>query len=173
MNMESAELNKEFDIFKMIKGETLKEVIDRYCRLIVQMRKHDIKKTDEEQIDKLADALPEKEWSTYVMKLKNSPGWMHYKLSSFIDKIEEHEDELRKKSGRVCPAIDVDNYRADNVKLFNKIESLTLENKKLKENEKNFENKIKNLENEKLQIVVDFQKEIKMFKNEKKCFLKN
>jgi len=54
-------IKKEFDIFTMIKGESMKQMIDRYCHLMVQMRRHGIVKTNEEQIERLADALPEGE----------------------------------------------------------------------------------------------------------------
>ena len=89
-------IKKEFEIFTMIKGETMKQMIDRYCHLMVQMRRHDIKRSTEEQIEKLADALPKGEWTTYLTILKNSPSWRHFKLSSFIDKLEGHEMELMK-----------------------------------------------------------------------------
>ncbi|KAJ0477395.1 putative transcription factor interactor and regulator CCHC(Zn) family [Helianthus annuus] len=66
-------IKKEFDIFTRIKGETTKQLIERYCHLVVEMKRLDITKTNEEWIDKLCDALP-----------------------SFIEKIEAHELELLK-----------------------------------------------------------------------------
>ena len=38
---------KEFENFTMIKGETLKQVINRYCCLMVEMRKHKIEESTE------------------------------------------------------------------------------------------------------------------------------
>ncbi|KAJ0825881.1 putative transcription factor interactor and regulator CCHC(Zn) family [Helianthus annuus] len=92
----TALLKKEFDIFAGIKGESTKQLIERYCHLVLEMRRLDIEKTNEEWIDKLCDALPYEEWGTYVMMLKNSSDFVNYSLSEFIEKIEAHELELVK-----------------------------------------------------------------------------
>ena len=87
---------KEFDIFTMLKNETIQQMIERFCHLKVQMRRHGLEKTEQEYIDKLADALPEGEWTTCLMVLKHSDKWEFLKLSTFIDKLEGHEMELIK-----------------------------------------------------------------------------
>ena len=51
-------LNKEFDIFTMIRGETFAQLIERFCHLVNNMKRLGIQKQDYEYIDKLADALP-------------------------------------------------------------------------------------------------------------------
>ncbi|KAJ0826868.1 putative transcription factor interactor and regulator CCHC(Zn) family [Helianthus annuus] len=89
-------IKKEFDIFTGIKGESTKQLIERYCHLVVEMRRLNIEKTNEEWIDKLCDALPYEEWGTYLMMLKNSSDFVNYSLSVFIEKIEAHELELVK-----------------------------------------------------------------------------
>ncbi|KAJ0521003.1 hypothetical protein HanIR_Chr10g0465811 [Helianthus annuus] len=89
-------IKKEFDIFAGIKGESTKQLIERYCHLVVEMRRLNIEKTNEEWIDKLCDALPYEEWGTYLMMLKNSSDFVNYSLSVFIEKIEAHELELVK-----------------------------------------------------------------------------
>ncbi|XP_035834205.1 uncharacterized protein LOC118482698 [Helianthus annuus] len=58
-------IKKEFDIFTGIKGESTKQLIERYCHLVVEMRRLKIEKTNEEWIDKLCDALPYEEWGTW------------------------------------------------------------------------------------------------------------
>ena len=88
-------LNK-FNNFTGIKGESTKQLIERYCHLVVEMRRLKIEKTNEEWIDKLCDALPYDEWGTYLMMLKNSSDFVNYNLSVFIEKIEAHELELLK-----------------------------------------------------------------------------
>ncbi|XP_022008837.1 uncharacterized protein LOC110908231 [Helianthus annuus] len=57
-------IKKEFNIFTGIKGESTKQLIERYCHLVVEMRRLNIEKTNEEWIDKLCDALPYEEWGT-------------------------------------------------------------------------------------------------------------
>ncbi|XP_021980562.1 uncharacterized protein LOC110876710 [Helianthus annuus] len=89
-------IKKEFDIFTGMKGETTKQLIERYCHLVVEMKRLEITKTNEEWIDKLSDALPYDEWGTYLMMLKNNSDFVNLNLSSFIEKIEAHELELLK-----------------------------------------------------------------------------
>lgn len=52
-------LNKEFDIFTMLKGETFGHLIERYCHLMNEMKRLGIEKPKYEHIVKLADTLPE------------------------------------------------------------------------------------------------------------------
>ena len=59
-------IKKEFDSFRMIKGETLYSMFDRYCNLMVQMRKLGLEKRQEEQIEKLASALPVGNWTNML-----------------------------------------------------------------------------------------------------------
>ncbi|KAF5765051.1 hypothetical protein HanXRQr2_Chr15g0699201 [Helianthus annuus] len=87
----TALLKKEFDIFTGIRGESTKELIERYCHLVVEMKRLNITKTDEEWVDKLADALPHDEWGTYLLVLKNNLEYVGFNLSTFIEKIEAHE----------------------------------------------------------------------------------
>ena len=89
-------IKKEFDIFTGMKGETTKQLIERYCHLVVEMKRLQITKTDEEWIDKLSDTLPYDEWGTYLMMLKNNSDFVNLNLSAFIEKIEAHELELLK-----------------------------------------------------------------------------
>ncbi|KAJ0576488.1 putative transcription factor interactor and regulator CCHC(Zn) family [Helianthus annuus] len=96
MKSKTALLKKEFDIFTGIKGESTKQLIERYCHLVKEMRRLKIVKTNEEWIDKLCDALPYDEWGTYLMMLKNKTDFINYSLSDFIEKIEAHELELVK-----------------------------------------------------------------------------
>ncbi|KAJ0878880.1 hypothetical protein HanRHA438_Chr10g0444941 [Helianthus annuus] len=94
----TALLKKEFDIFTAIKGETTKELIERYCHLVVEVKRLSITKTYEEWVDKLTDALPYDEWGTYLLVLKNNLEYVGFNLSTFIEKIESHELELKKIS---------------------------------------------------------------------------
>ncbi|XP_076892107.1 uncharacterized protein LOC143543736 [Bidens hawaiensis] len=55
-------IKKEFDIFNMVKGETMPQMSERYCHLVNEMKILGINKEDFEYIDKLADTLPY-DWS--------------------------------------------------------------------------------------------------------------
>ncbi|KAJ0608541.1 hypothetical protein HanHA89_Chr03g0109711 [Helianthus annuus] len=76
------------------------------------MKRLEIKKSNEEWIDKLCDALPYDECGTYLMMLKNSSDFVNLNLSGFIEKIEAHELELLKikKMNSACMQQDVSLY---------------------------------------------------------------
>ncbi|XP_076888744.1 uncharacterized protein LOC143539279 [Bidens hawaiensis] len=91
-------LKKEFDIFTQVNGETFAQLVERYCHLVNEMKRLGIDKPDYEYIDKLADALPE-EWGTFIMIQQSNPvAYARLNLVRFIEKLEAHELELRKKN---------------------------------------------------------------------------
>ncbi|MFS7897997.1 hypothetical protein Hanom_Chr00s014892g01753901 [Helianthus anomalus] len=71
-------------------------IIERYCNLVVNMKRLDIKKDREEWVEKLADALPQDVWGTYLMILKNNGEFANPSLSKFIEKLEVQEMEQQK-----------------------------------------------------------------------------
>ncbi|KAJ0593104.1 putative transcription factor interactor and regulator CCHC(Zn) family [Helianthus annuus] len=89
-------LKKEFDFFRVLKNESTKQIIERYCNLLVNMKRLSINKDNEELIEKLADALPHETWGTYLMMLRNKKGFSTLTLSKFIEKLEAQEMEQRK-----------------------------------------------------------------------------
>ncbi|KAF5787630.1 putative transcription factor interactor and regulator CCHC(Zn) family [Helianthus annuus] len=89
-------LKKSFDMFVAFEGESTKTTIDRYCHLVLEMGKLDIKKDDEEWVDKLAEALPQHKWGTYLMIVKHMRKSENMNLAQFIQKIEEHELDIQK-----------------------------------------------------------------------------
>ena len=89
-------LTKEFELFQGIKGESMKQMIERYCHLVLQMKRAGITKTNEELVDRLGDSLPEGDWSTYLTILKNGLDYDTLTLPRFIEKLEGHELELQK-----------------------------------------------------------------------------
>ncbi|KAJ0703274.1 putative transcription factor interactor and regulator CCHC(Zn) family [Helianthus annuus] len=91
-------LKKEFDLFRGLKNEGTKQIIERYCNLLANMRRLSIEKDNEELIEKLADALPHETWGTYLMMLRNKKGFSNLTLSKFIEKLEAQEMEQRKIS---------------------------------------------------------------------------
>ncbi|KAJ0851038.1 putative transcription factor interactor and regulator CCHC(Zn) family [Helianthus annuus] len=89
-------LKKEFDLFTSLQGEGTKKLIERYCHLVRSMSLLDINKEREEWVDKLADALPQKELGTFLMILKNSGEYDGLTISQFIEKIEGQDLEQQK-----------------------------------------------------------------------------
>ncbi|KAJ0555997.1 hypothetical protein HanIR_Chr07g0308651 [Helianthus annuus] len=86
----------KFDSFTGTKGESTKELIERYCKLYVEMRNLNITKMDETWVYKLANALPRDEWGTYLLAWKNSLGYFGFNLSTFVEKIQAQELEFQK-----------------------------------------------------------------------------
>ncbi|KAJ0626193.1 putative transcription factor interactor and regulator CCHC(Zn) family [Helianthus annuus] len=89
-------LKKSFYMFVAFEGETTKMTIDRYCHLVLEMGRLDIKKDDDEWVDKLADALPQNKWGTYLLILKHMRKSESMNLAKFMKKIEEHELDIQK-----------------------------------------------------------------------------
>ncbi|KAF5787411.1 putative transcription factor interactor and regulator CCHC(Zn) family [Helianthus annuus] len=89
-------LKKEFDLFTSLPGEDTKKLIERYCYLVRSMSMLSITKDRVEWVDKLADALPQKEWGTYLMILKNTGVYDGLTISQFIEKIESQDLEQQK-----------------------------------------------------------------------------
>ncbi|KAJ0480571.1 putative transcription factor interactor and regulator CCHC(Zn) family [Helianthus annuus] len=74
IKIKKALLKKEFDLFSSLPGEDTKKLIERYCHLVRSLTMIGVDKSREEYVDKLADVLPQKEWGTYLMILKNTGG---------------------------------------------------------------------------------------------------
>ncbi|KAM0043296.1 putative transcription factor interactor and regulator CCHC(Zn) family [Helianthus debilis subsp. tardiflorus] len=89
-------LKKEFDLFSSLPGEDTKKLIERYCHLVRSLSMLGVEKGREEWVDKLADALPQKEWGTYLMILKNTGVYDGLTISQFIEKIESQDLEQQK-----------------------------------------------------------------------------
>ncbi|KAF5771783.1 putative transcription factor interactor and regulator CCHC(Zn) family [Helianthus annuus] len=91
-------LKKEFELFCGLKNESTKQIIERYCNLLVNIKRVSINKDNEELIEKLADALPHETWGTYLMMLRNKKAFNNLTLSKFIEKLEAQEMEQIKIS---------------------------------------------------------------------------
>ncbi|KAM0014595.1 putative transcription factor interactor and regulator CCHC(Zn) family [Helianthus debilis subsp. tardiflorus] len=89
-------LKKEFDLFSSLPGEDTMKLIERYCHLVRSMSMLSITKDREEWVDKLADAIPQKEWGTYLMILKNTGVYDGLTISQLIEKIESQDLEQQK-----------------------------------------------------------------------------
>ncbi|KAJ0752345.1 putative transcription factor interactor and regulator CCHC(Zn) family [Helianthus annuus] len=89
-------MKKEFDLFRGLRTENTKQIIERYCNLLKNMNRLNIKKDKDELIEKLADALPHDVWGTYLMMLKNKPDFDKLTLSEFVKQLEAQEMEQRK-----------------------------------------------------------------------------
>ncbi|KAJ0752571.1 hypothetical protein HanPI659440_Chr09g0325911 [Helianthus annuus] len=90
-------MKKEFDLFRGLKSENTKKIIDRYCNLVRNMTKLGIKKDTDELIEKLADALPHETWGTFLMMLRsNKKDFKKMTLGDFIKHLEAQEMEQRK-----------------------------------------------------------------------------
>ncbi|KAJ0436728.1 hypothetical protein HanHA300_Chr16g0593951 [Helianthus annuus] len=89
-------LKKEFDLFPGLKTKNTKQIIERYCNLLMNMKRLNIKKDNDELIEKLVDALPQDVWGTYLVMLKNTPKFDNLTLNKFIEQLEAQEMEQRK-----------------------------------------------------------------------------
>ncbi|KAF5778302.1 putative transcription factor interactor and regulator CCHC(Zn) family [Helianthus annuus] len=92
-------LKKEFDLFDSLKGESVRQMIERFGHLKIELDRFGIVKPREEIIDKIIEALPRADqWQTFVFILKNDVLYDTISLDVLIEKIESHELELQKQS---------------------------------------------------------------------------
>ncbi|KAJ0448995.1 putative transcription factor interactor and regulator CCHC(Zn) family [Helianthus annuus] len=92
-------LKKEFDMFSCMKNETVRQMIERFCHLKIELERFDIRKNREELVDKLVEALPhEDDWKTYVIVLKNDINFDTMSLDQLIEKIEGHDLLIQKQN---------------------------------------------------------------------------
>ncbi|XP_035842195.1 myosin-2 heavy chain-like [Helianthus annuus] len=92
-------LKKEFDLFDGLKGESVRQMIERFCHLKIVLDRFGIVKTREEIIDKIIEALPRADqWQTFVFILKNDVLYETITLAVLIEKTETHELELQKQN---------------------------------------------------------------------------
>ncbi|KAJ0692724.1 putative transcription factor interactor and regulator CCHC(Zn) family [Helianthus annuus] len=96
LQSKAALLKKEFELFVCMPSETTKTLIERYCHLVRTMSQLKITKTPAEWVEKLAHALPQKEWGTYMMILKNSGQFSRLSIAQFIKKLEAQDLEQQK-----------------------------------------------------------------------------
>ncbi|MFS7972261.1 putative transcription factor interactor and regulator CCHC(Zn) family [Helianthus anomalus] len=92
-------LKKEFDLFDSLKGESVRQMIERFCHLKIELERFEIAKTREEIIDKVIEALPRADqWQTFVFILKNDTLYDTISLDALFEKIESHDLELQKQN---------------------------------------------------------------------------
>ncbi|KAJ0518001.1 hypothetical protein HanHA89_Chr11g0432261 [Helianthus annuus] len=92
-------LKKEFDLFDSLKGESVRQMIERFCHLKIELERFEIVKTREEKIDKIIEALLRADqWQTFVFILKNDALYDTISLDVLLEKIESHDLELQKQS---------------------------------------------------------------------------
>ncbi|KAM0057614.1 putative transcription factor interactor and regulator CCHC(Zn) family [Helianthus debilis subsp. tardiflorus] len=92
-------IKKEFDLFDSLKGESVRQMIERFCHLKIELERFEIAKTREEIIDKVIEALPRvDQWQTFVFILKNDDLYDTISLDALFEKIESHDLELQKQS---------------------------------------------------------------------------
>ncbi|KAF5802789.1 putative transcription factor interactor and regulator CCHC(Zn) family [Helianthus annuus] len=92
-------LKKEFDMFSCMKNETVRQMIERFCHLKIELDRFGIKKERKEMVDKLVEALPhEDDWKTYVIVLKNDANFDKLSLDQLIEKIEGHDLLIQKQN---------------------------------------------------------------------------
>ncbi|KAJ0600523.1 putative transcription factor interactor and regulator CCHC(Zn) family [Helianthus annuus] len=86
-------------MFSCMKNETVRQMIERFCHLKIELERFEINKEREEMVDKLVEALPhEDDWKTYVIVLKNDANFDKLTLDQLIEKIEGHDLLIQKQN---------------------------------------------------------------------------
>ncbi|KAM0053693.1 putative transcription factor interactor and regulator CCHC(Zn) family [Helianthus debilis subsp. tardiflorus] len=89
-------LKKEFDSFQFLENETLNDMTTRFYHLISEMCAYGVIATQQDMVNKFADALPPK-WSSFIELLKHTGTLDTVNIYEFIQKLEhKNEEEIRK-----------------------------------------------------------------------------
>ncbi|KAJ0706787.1 hypothetical protein HanPI659440_Chr09g0327911 [Helianthus annuus] len=84
------EIQKEYDNFKSVRGESLSDHITWFMNLLTKMKKVGILVTNYAKIKRLLDSLP-KEWSMRCMKFKNDFIMYPTTLTDVVDALKSLE----------------------------------------------------------------------------------
>ncbi|KAJ0860789.1 putative transcription factor interactor and regulator CCHC(Zn) family [Helianthus annuus] len=96
-------LKKEFDAFQFLENETLNDMITRFYHLISEMCAYGVVATQQDMVNKFADALPPK-WSSFIELLKHTGTLDTVNIYEFIQKLEhKNEEEIRKAKRAPVP----------------------------------------------------------------------
>ncbi|KAM0017115.1 hypothetical protein Hdeb2414_s0028g00704351 [Helianthus debilis subsp. tardiflorus] len=92
-------LKKEFDSFQFLENETLNDMTTRFYHLISEMCAYGVVATQQDMVNKFADALPPK-WSSFIELLKHTGTLDTVNIYEFIQKLEHKNDEEIRKAKR-------------------------------------------------------------------------
>ncbi|KAM0002892.1 putative RNA-directed DNA polymerase [Helianthus debilis subsp. tardiflorus] len=96
-------LKKEFDSFQFLENETLNDMTTRFYHLISEMCAYGVIATQQDMVNKFADALPPK-WSSFIELLKHTGALDTINIYEFIQKLEhKNEEEIRKAKRAPVP----------------------------------------------------------------------
>ncbi|KAJ0620890.1 hypothetical protein HanIR_Chr01g0002531 [Helianthus annuus] len=93
-------LKKEFESFQFLENETLNDMTTRFYHLISEMFAYGVLATQQDMVNRFADALPPK-WSSFIELLKHTGTLDTVNIYEFIQKLEHKNDEEIRKSKRV------------------------------------------------------------------------
>ncbi|MFS8026577.1 putative transcription factor interactor and regulator CCHC(Zn) family [Helianthus anomalus] len=92
-------LKKEFESFQFLENETLNDMITRFYHLISEMCAYGVVSTQQDMVNRFADALPPK-WSSFIELLKHTGTLDTVNIYEFIQKLEHKNDEEIRKAKR-------------------------------------------------------------------------
>ncbi|XP_021975076.1 caldesmon-like [Helianthus annuus] len=115
---ESVSSDDSSEKIKSFEDETTKKTIDRYCHLVQEMRRLEIKKEDDEWIDKLADALSQNKWWDKYIPANSEKSALVARI------LEEESVKSKPKRTKIFRSSESDEDTDDEEEYINKIEML-------------------------------------------------
>ncbi|XP_021979316.1 WD repeat-containing protein 87-like [Helianthus annuus] len=85
-------LKKEFDLFDSLKGETVRQMIERFCHLKIELERFEIVKTREELIDKVAEEV-----NTEVVEVEFVKEIKNEEVEKAVTEEQQTEEEVKKE----------------------------------------------------------------------------
>ncbi|KAJ0838518.1 putative transcription factor interactor and regulator CCHC(Zn) family [Helianthus annuus] len=102
-------LKKEFESFQFLENETLNDMTTRFYHLISEMCAYGVLATQQDMVNRFADALPPK-WSSFIELLKHTGTLDAVNIYEFIQKLEHKNDEEIRKAKRVPAPHNIEMY---------------------------------------------------------------
>ncbi|KAJ0533433.1 hypothetical protein HanIR_Chr09g0408371 [Helianthus annuus] len=87
---------KRFEHFLCKKNESLYQLNGRYAILLDTLKEFKIRMSIAEEISKFVEALP-LEWDEFLIELKKDSRFSKFYLSEFVDELQKHETEIKRK----------------------------------------------------------------------------
>ncbi|KAJ0435603.1 putative transcription factor interactor and regulator CCHC(Zn) family [Helianthus annuus] len=117
-------LKKEFESFQFLENETLNDMTTRFYHLISEMCAYGVVSTQQDMVNRFADALPPK-WSSFIELLKHTGTLDTVNNYEFIQKLEHKNDEEGSVSGDNHSESDVKEEGGDDIQdLLNEADEL-------------------------------------------------
>ena len=88
--MEGEDLKREFENFCALKGESFRDMMNRFWKMMSKLSQYDIIPGDTEMIDRIVVALPD-QWTPLISGLRKEGDFSGLSVHTFVEKLKNEE----------------------------------------------------------------------------------